>query len=101
MNMKIAMKWFEDNSVGANPRKFQMFLGTKGFTKKCLNINGNTCIYKYKSSILLLGVTIDWKLNFNTKLFKNKLQNISEIQCYVSSNDKHIISHHSFILVPC
>ena len=63
-DMKIAMKWFEINSLDANPKKFQlMFLGTKKITKKCLNIEGKFC--HSSTSVLLLGIIIDWKLNFN------------------------------------
>ena len=63
-DMKIAMKWFEINSLEANPKKFQlMFLGTKKITKKCLNIEGKFC--HSSISVLLLGIIIDWKLNFN------------------------------------
>ena len=63
-DMKIAMQWFRDNSMAANPKKFQlMFLGTKNIVKKCLNIDGNKCIST--TSILLLGINIDWKLSFN------------------------------------
>ena len=63
-DMKIAMKWFEINSLEANPKKFQlMFLGTKKIIKKCLNIEGKCC--HSATSVLLLGIIIDWKLNFN------------------------------------
>ena len=66
-DMKIAMAWFHNNSMGTNPKKFQlMFLGTKKIINKCLNINGNIC--RSKTSILLLGIIIDWKLNFNNHI---------------------------------
>ena len=62
--MKIAMTWFQDNSMGANPKKIQfMILGTKKLPKKCLNINGNKCMST--TLVTLLGIKIDWKLNFN------------------------------------
>ena len=62
--MKTAMTWFLKNSMAANPKKFQfMILGTKTLTKKCLNINGRKCIST--NLVTLLGIKIDWKLNFN------------------------------------
>ena len=40
-----------------------MFLGTKKIAKKCLNIEGK---FSHSStSVLLLGIIIDWKQNFN------------------------------------
>ena len=48
----------------ANPKKLQlMFLGTKKIAKKCLNIEGKFC--HSSTSVLLLGIIIDWKQNFN------------------------------------
>ena len=58
------MEWFQVNCMAANPNKFQlMFLGTKNFTKICLNIDGQNCLST--KCVLLLGINIDWKLNFN------------------------------------
>ena len=63
-DMVNAIQWFECNSLGANPDKFQlMILGTKDFSKKCLNINGMKCIST--KSVKLLGIHVDWKLDFN------------------------------------
>ena len=63
-DMKTAMTWFRNNSLEANPKTFQlMFLGTKKIIHKCLNIDGKIC--HSKTSVLLLGIIIDWKLNFN------------------------------------
>ena len=63
-DMLITMEWFHNNCMAANPKKFQlMFLGTKQFSKKCLNIDGNICVSN--KCVLLLGINIDWKLNFN------------------------------------
>lgn len=57
-DMKIAMTWFQNNSLSPNPKKFQlMFLGTNKITYKCLSINGNKCFSK--TSIKLLGINID------------------------------------------
>ena len=40
-----------------------MFLGTKRLNKKCLQIGNN--ITFSSSTVSLLGITIDWKLQFN------------------------------------
>ena len=62
--MKVAMTWFSKNSMVANPKKFQfMILGTKKLAKKCININGRKCLST--KLVTLLGIKIDWKLNFN------------------------------------
>ena len=59
-----ALDWFKMNSLVPNAKKFQMmFLGTKSKTKLCLEINGKKCVSSDK--VKLLGITIDWKLQFN------------------------------------
>ena len=63
-DIQNALTWFSANKMVANPKKFQlMFLGTREKTKLCLDINGKTSLST--SSIILLGLTIDWKLTFN------------------------------------
>ena len=62
--MRKAITWFENNSLVANPDKFQlMFLGTRTKSKLCLNINGT--ISRSTPEVKLLGITIDWKLTFD------------------------------------
>ena len=61
--MKIAIDWYQDNEMVANPEKFQlMFLGLKDDLKLCIDINGN--VVEMTDSVKLLGITIDSKLNF-------------------------------------
>ena len=61
---KNALEWFRDNSLVPNPDKFQiMFLGTKMKTRLCLEINGRKSIST--TEVTLLGIKIDWKLQFN------------------------------------
>jgi hypothetical protein len=58
-----AIKWFQDNSMEANPNKFQlMFLGTKR-DDLSLYIDGSNI--KSCKEVKLLGVTIDNKLTFS------------------------------------
>ena len=100
-DMKIAMQWFRDNSMAANPKKFQlMFLGTKNIVKKCLNIDGNKCIST--TSILLLGINIDWKLSFNNHVnvicskAAAKLKALYRLRSKLTSAQK-VILYNSFI----
>ena len=63
-DITIAIKWFEKNSLVPNPDKFQlMVLGTRKRFPLCLEINGHRTVSTFE--MVLLGVTIDWKLNFN------------------------------------
>lgn len=52
---KVAIKWFNDNMMEANPSK-----GEHDFK---IDINGNSL--QGESSVELLGVTIDKHMNFN------------------------------------
>ena len=63
-DIKRTLTWCEQNSLVPNPDKFQiMFLGTKTFTNMNLKINGQTT--STTKTVQLLGITIDWKLQFN------------------------------------
>ena len=87
-DLKIALQWFEHNSLIANPKKFQlMFLGLKNEENYCLSVPstndigsklkvyndssfqfGSNIIIKSVKSVKLLGVVIDNKLTFNTHI---------------------------------
>ena len=70
-DIENALNWFDANGMVANPKKFQiMFLGTKQRVKLCLKIGKKYCLST--TSVLLLGIEIDWRLNFN-----NHVSNIS------------------------
>ena len=85
-NLLIALNWFRDNGMVANPQKFQvMFLGLKTDQSFCLSVPvsaatdikgikflndrsikiGGRIIVKSIKSVKLLGVIIDDKLTFN------------------------------------
>ena len=59
---ETAINWFKTNNMIVNPDKFQsMIISFKKYlSKSVLNINGVTM----ESSIKLLGIEIDNKLNF-------------------------------------
>ena len=61
----ICIDWFRDNKMQANPDKFQaIMLGKSGFENcKSLLLNGTEI--KCEDSVKLLGVTIDFLLNFD------------------------------------
>ena len=89
--MGIAMTWFQNNSLAANPKKFQlMFLGTQKIVNKCANIK-------------LLGVYIDWKLNFNTRVkalcskANSKIRALYRLRTYLDSTQK-LMLYNSFIM---
>ena len=95
------MEWFENNSMGENPDKFQMFLGTNQFSNKCLNINGMKCITK--KAVKLLGINIDWKLNFNSHVdiictkANRKLKALYRLRSKLDFSQK-LVLYNSFIM---
>ena len=59
------LKWFDSNSMVANPSKFQvMFLGLKKDQHLALEINGD--VITNSREVKLLGVTLDSQLNFKS-----------------------------------
>ena len=64
----VLFKWFENDLMKANSDKSHLLLSTS--TSSTANINGD--IIKNSESEKLLGVTIDYKLNFEEHLSKPK-----------------------------
>ena len=62
----VLFKWFENNLMKANSDKSHLLLSTSTFST--VNVNGD--IIKNSESEKLLGVTIDYKLNFEENLSK-------------------------------
>ena len=101
-DIENALHWFEINQMVANPNKFQfMFLGTRKKTKLCLRIGNKVCVST--SSVTLLGVEIDWKLNFNlhvktiTNKANNKTNALSRLRNKLDINQK-LSLYHSYII---
>ena len=87
-DLKIALQWFEYNSLIANTKKFQlMFLGLKDSENYCLSVPGKKDIgsklevfnassfqfgpnifIKSVKSVMLLSVVVDNRLTFNTHI---------------------------------
>ena len=61
-DLKIALKWFEDKQMMANPGKFQFMILSKNTINKSFVIDNKTI--ESSKSVKLLGLTIDNKLNF-------------------------------------
>ena len=83
-------EWFSDNSLVANPSKFQlMFLGVK-HPKETLSIKIGNSTITATEKVELLGVSIDNKLSFSNHINKickaanNKLCAIIRLRKYLS-----------------
>ena len=83
-DMKIAIYWYPENEMVANPEKFQlMLLGLKDDLGFSIDRSGN--VDEITDSVILLGITIDSKLNFNLhvqsicKKTSNKVRTFSRI----------------------
>lgn len=101
IDSKISISWLNNNSLVPNPDKFQlMFLGTRNKIDLCLNINGALC--RSTQNINLLGMNIDWKLNFSDhikhicQIANNKINALMKLR-FKLSQDQKIILYHSFI----
>ena len=103
-------KWFSNNSMVANPSKFQlMFLGNKDFNDVSLNVFDKTIVAQ--KEVELLGVTIDNKLSFSSHIknictrANNKLSAIIRLRSSLSIAqtklliNAHVLSHFSYCAI--
>ena len=77
-----------------------MFLGTRNKPKFCLTINGKTVINT--DTIKLLGITIDWKLNFNKHVIEiaNKANTKARGLCRLRTKlsiDQKLLLYNNFV----
>ena len=91
-DIQQALLWFRNNSLLANPSKFQlMFLGLQGKHNLCIEIDG--MIVKEGKTVKLLGLTIDSKLTFRPhidqmcKLARNKTNALRRIVNFISEEN--------------
>ena len=62
---QIAIQWFEQNGMQANPDKFHFMIISRQITDPVnINLIGNVTI-KSESSVKVLGIIIDRNLNFS------------------------------------
>ena len=71
-DLKIALNWFKDNRMMANPRKFQFKILSKNTINQSIATNNKTM--ESSKSVKRLGLTIDNTLNFGVHL-----NNISKV----------------------
>ena len=93
-----AIKWFSDNNMIVNPKKFQTIImnrQNRSNHKCCLTINNAEI--KSKESDIRLGIEIDNKLNFEKhvsticKKANNQLNAISRIGAVLGQKEKEIL----------
>ena len=94
----VAIKWFSDNNMIVNPKKFQAIIinrQNRSNRNCCLTINNAEI--KSKELVTLLGIEIDNKLNFEKdvsticKKANNLLNAISRIGTYLGKKGKKIL----------
>ena len=100
-DLKIALKWFKDNQMMANPGKFQSMILSKNTIKKSIVIDNKTI--ESSKSVKLLGLTIDNKLNFGIhinnicKVASAKIKGLGRIRNRLNLSQAKIL-YNSFIL---
>ena len=93
-NTSKIISWFGENYMKSNDKKSQLLITSPN--PLCVNI-GNYEV-KSSSSVKLLGITIDNKLNFNehiSKLCKKasaKLHALARVSAYMSTNKLRLLS---------
>ena len=103
-NVPKILRWFKLNSMVVNPSKFQViFLGTKGKSNLCIEIDGSSI--KSNKEVKLLGVTIDKDLNFNLHVrilcrqANQKVNALLRIRNYLSLKKTQLLCN-AYILSP-
>ena len=99
----ILIDWFKFNRMQANPEKFQAIAIGQRSAKELDSFTLNNVNIPCENEVKLLGVTIDFKLNFNShisnicKKASKQLNCLKRIGKYLTRLGKLTI-HHSFIL---
>ena len=100
-DLKIALKWFKDNQMMANPGKFPFMILSKNTINKSIVINNK--MIESSKSVKLLGLTIDNKLNFGIhinnmcKVASAKIKGLGRIRSRLNLSQAKIL-HKPFIL---
>ena len=76
------IQWFADNQMKANPGKFQAIAVGKHTHSEniCFNLGDN--IVKCENSVKLLGVTIDFKLDFDEHISNVCKKSFMSAKCF-------------------
>ena len=89
------LKWYDQNSLVANPAKFQVIFPGSPNLEIELNLNGY--LLNSSSNVKLLGINIDDKLMFLphvkelTKRANNKIKALLRINNYISKSRRNIL----------
>ena len=95
---RIALSWLKENEIIANPEKFHALLLRKNQVNTSgeeININGNTI--KSEDTVKLLGVTLDYKLNFDPhisnicKKAATQLNVLKRLKKFIGFKEKKIL----------
>ena len=90
--MGVALSWLKQNEMIANPEKFHAILLRKNQTSTSgekINIDGE--IIKFEETVMLLGVTLDYILDFDPHISNickkattqlNVLQGLKSFSCF-------------------
>ena len=99
---KNAIKWFGNNSMKANPDKFQfMVLSSDPLEQQKIEIENDITLLS-ESRVKLLGIIIDDRLQFNDHISAmccraaRQLNAVAKISKHLDSKSKHII-YNSFV----
>jgi hypothetical protein len=96
-----SVKWFQNNSMGANSEKFQaVILGRQGGISAPLSFQDNEIISS--NFIKVLGITLDDKLNFDihvTNICRQAARQINALKrlCKYLNTDRRLLVYRSFI----
>ena len=90
-----AIKWFDDNDMSANAKKFQgMILNKNGRYNELHDFKIGGFTIKSKNHVELLGIEIDFKLNFNMYVSKickkagGQLNTLSRYNKFIDFDEK-------------
>ena len=79
---EVALSWLENNEMMANPEKFHAILLRKNQTNTSgepININGK--MIKSEETVKLLGVTLDYRLDFDPHISILCKKSCNTIEC--------------------
>ena len=104
----VALTWLEQNEMIANPEKFHALLLRKNQTNTSgeqININGK--IIKSEETVKLLGVTLDYRLDFDPhisnlcKKAATQLNVLKRLKIFIGFQEKKILQSLTKVLDPC
>ena len=98
-----AVSWFTSNGMKANPGKFQfMIISPHDVTDKKPELLVNDVVLKAESSVKVLGITIDSRLNFSEHVSNlctkaaRQLNSLARISRYIDETSRYMI-YNSFV----